>query len=78
MLGPTACLRPTAPSDWDDVALWHRTTTVREVLAGWRRRYTPQVGSPLIDTGDPTGGAGNDIGAVGAGTRNGADMFGRY
>jgi len=42
------------------------------------RRYTPLAGSPLIDVGDPAGGAGNDIGAIGAGTPNAADGFGIF
>jgi hypothetical protein len=37
--------------------------------------YAPQPGSPLIDAGDPQGGVGNDIGAVGAATANDADRF---
>jgi hypothetical protein len=46
------------------------------VLGLYRTRYAPQAGSPLIDAGDPQGGAGNDIGAVGAGQANPADLFG--
>ena len=49
---------------------------VSSVLALYRTHYTPQAGSPLIDAGDPAGGAGNDIGAVGAGTSNANDKFG--
>jgi len=38
----------------------------------------PKVGSPVIDQGDPTPfGAGNDIGAIGNGTANAADLFGK-
>jgi hypothetical protein len=69
---------PSSDSDWDDVALWNRSAHVRDILADWRRRYTPAAGSPLIDKGDPAGGAGNDIGAVGAGAPSGADQFGRF
>jgi hypothetical protein len=58
----------------DDSAMWLRTTSVREVLQTYRTRYTPAVGSPLIDTGH--GGNGNDIGAVGAGLSNTNDLFG--
>jgi hypothetical protein len=47
------------------------------VLARYRARYLPKPGSPAIDTGDPAGGAGNDIGAVGAGTANANDNFGK-
>jgi hypothetical protein len=61
----------------DEVSIWQRKMTVREVLSAYRTRYTPQAGSPLIDTGDPAGAAGNDIGAVGAGAANTADKFGQ-
>ena len=66
-----------AAFDLDDAAIWTRATTVsRASSALYRTRYTPQAGSPLIDAGDPAGGAGNDIGAVGAGTANANDKFG--
>jgi hypothetical protein len=58
----------------DDSAMWQRTTSVRQVLQLYRARYTPNVGSPLIDAGH--GGNGNDIGAVGAGLSNTNDQFG--
>ena len=58
----------------DDSAMWQRATSVRQVLQAYRARYTPAVGSPLIDTGH--GGNGNDIGAVGAGLSNTNDLFG--
>jgi len=51
---------------------------VKEILARYRMRYTPKAGSPLIDKGDPAGGAGNDIGAVGAGATNAADKLGVF
>src|SRR5262249_2400815 len=35
------------------------------------------MNSPLIDAGDPADGPGNDIGAVGAGTDNALDLFGK-
>ena len=55
-----------------------RTLTARQLLAQYRDRYTPATGSPAIDAGDPgPWGAGNDIGAIGAGVDNGADRFGR-
>jgi hypothetical protein len=68
---------PATACEWDDFALWTRETSVRSVLADYRRRYTPKDGSPLIDKGDPSGGAGNDIGAVGAGAPNDDDQFGK-
>ena len=61
-------------SDEDLVA---GTTTVCQVLAYYRKTYLPGAGSPLIDAGDPQEGAGNDIGAIGAGANNGLDLFGR-
>jgi len=65
---------PTDNVGIDDVGLWQRTTTTRQILELYRSRYTPQPGSPLIDTGH--GGNGNDIGAVGAGAANSNDLFG--
>jgi hypothetical protein len=58
----------------DDAAMWQRTTSVRQVLQTYRARYSPAVGSPLIDTGH--GGNGNDIGSVGSGVINTNDQFG--
>lgn len=65
------------PFDLDEENVWRRTTTVRDILGLYRSRYTPQTGSRAIDSGDPTGGTGNDIGAVGAGEVNSEDKFGR-
>jgi hypothetical protein len=62
--------------DMDEAGVWKRTVTTADVLRRYRARYTPKAGSPAIDTGDPAGGAGNDVGAVGAGTANDADKFG--
>ncbi|HEX3695385.1 MAG TPA: right-handed parallel beta-helix repeat-containing protein [Polyangia bacterium] len=67
---------PTSPFDIDDSAIWQRTTTVGQILKIYRTNYTPQTGSPAIDAGDPAGGAGNDVGAIGAGMPNAADLFG--
>lgn len=69
---------PTPPSynTIDRAALWNRTLTLPQLLATYRAYYTPAAGSPLIDAGDPAGGAGNDIGAIGAGVPNSADKFG--
>jgi hypothetical protein len=63
--------------DLDEAAIWKRTLTTANVLSAYRARYTPQPTSPLIDSGDPQAGGGNDIGAIGAGQPNGADLFGR-
>ncbi|HMF43650.1 MAG TPA: right-handed parallel beta-helix repeat-containing protein, partial [Polyangia bacterium] len=60
----------------DESTIWTGQTTVSGVLGLYRMHYTPQAGSTLIDAGDPAGGAGNDIGAVGAGTPNANDKFG--
>ena len=65
---------PTNNVGIDDVAMWQRTTSTRQILESYRTRYTPKAGSPLIDTGH--GGNGNDIGAVGAGAVNVDDQFG--
>lgn len=62
--------------DVDESVIWQRSTTTAALLAIYRTRYLPKAGSPLIDAGDPAGGAGNDIGAVGAGTDNASDKFG--
>jgi hypothetical protein len=65
---------PTNTVGIDDVAIWQRTATTRQILELYRTRYTPKTGSPLIDTGH--GGNGNDIGAIGAGAVNVDDQFG--
>jgi hypothetical protein len=67
---------PTTVFDIDEAGIWLRRTTVRDVLARYRARYLPKAGSPAIDVGDPAGGAGNDIGAVGAGAASADDKFG--
>ena len=68
---------PSRSFDLDESVVWTRGTSTAAILALYRMRYTPQAGSPLIDTGDPAGGGGNDIGAVGAGTANANDKFGQ-
>jgi len=63
--------------DFDEKAVWQRTLTAHAILSSYRGKYAPAAGSPAIDHGDPAAyGAGNDIGAVGAGTANAADQFG--
>ncbi len=69
-----AYTNPTNAVGIDDVAVWARTTTTRQILELYRARYTPKPGSPLIDAGH--GGNGNDIGAVGAGVVSPDDQFG--
>jgi hypothetical protein len=51
--------------------------TVAHILAHYREAYTPADGSPLIGAGDPADGAGNFIGAVGAGKDPPNDAFGK-
>jgi hypothetical protein len=50
--------------------------SVCQILAFYREAYKPGAGSPLVDKGDPKEGAGNDIGAIGAGAPNDLDKFG--
>ncbi|HWP05234.1 MAG TPA: right-handed parallel beta-helix repeat-containing protein [Polyangiaceae bacterium] len=68
---------PSETLDLDEAGVWQRATTTASVLALYRARYTPESGSPLVDAGDPADGAGNDIGAVGAGAADDADRFGK-
>jgi hypothetical protein len=70
---------PTVSFDGDEAAVWNRQLAVSVILSSYRAKYKPTTGSPYIDTGDPVGGgAGNDIGAVGAGTPNDFDKFGTF
>lgn len=69
---------PTETFEGDKVAVWNRDLLVSEILTAYRARYTPTQGSPYIDAGDPAGGAGNDVGAVGAGAVNPLDRFGSF
>jgi hypothetical protein len=62
--------------DLDEVGVWQRSTSVRDILGRYRMRYLPKAGSPAIDAGDPAGGTGNDIGAIGGGEVNADDRFG--
>jgi hypothetical protein len=59
--------------------VWQRRTSVSQILADYRSRYTPAPGSPALGTGDPsTYGTGNGIGAIGAtGAAAPSDQFGR-
>lgn len=59
-------------------ALWARRGKLSQVLAAYRGYYAPAAGSPLVDQGDPRDGAGNDVGAVGAGAAHAQDRFGRF
>jgi hypothetical protein len=67
---------PQVPARIPEGQLWSRTYGVSKLLRYYRSLYQPDAGSPVIDAGDPADGAGNDIGAVGAGAANAADKFG--
>jgi len=55
------------------------TVTVSTILAHYRDLYTPGTGSPLIGAGNPTGGAHNNIGAIGQGSDlDPNDRFGTF
>jgi hypothetical protein len=69
---------PTVPFDMDKAAVWQRTLPVSAILAAYGARFTPSAASPYVDAGDPAGGAGNDIGAIGAGVPNALDQFGAF
>jgi hypothetical protein len=56
--------------------IWSRTYTTAQVLAHYREVYRPGPGSQLVDAGDPADGTGVDIGAIGEGTTDPADLFG--
>jgi len=68
---------PQVPYQVDEGAVWSRAYGVSQVLGYYRALYTPRAGSPLVDAGDPADGAGNDIGAIGAGADDPADKFGK-
>jgi hypothetical protein len=75
---PLLTAPPAGPFDLDEGGLWRRSLTLRDALSLYRTRYQPQTGSPAIDAGDPAGGTGNDVGAVGSGEPNAADKFGQF
>jgi hypothetical protein len=62
----------------DESAVWGRTYKLSQVLADMRTKFSPGTGSPVIDAGDPADGAGVDIGAVGGGLNDPADLFGKF
>jgi hypothetical protein len=67
---------PQVPYQIDEGFVWLRQYGVSQVLSYYRALYTPRDGSPLIDTGDPSFGAGADIGAIGNGAVSADDKFG--
>jgi hypothetical protein len=50
--------------------VWARTATVSVMLQHFANYYRPDMGSPLVDVGDPRDGAGGDVGAVDTGQIN--------
>jgi hypothetical protein len=67
------------PFEMNESNIWTRQLPVSQMLGAYRTRYTPGAGSPYIDAGDQIGGgAGNDIGAIGAGAANDFDKFGMF
>ena len=69
---------PSVPFDLSATAVWTRQLPVSAILSNYRARYSPDADSPLIDAGDPAGGTGNDVGAIGAGTHDALDRFGSF
>ncbi len=70
-VGPQPIVFPFTDDD-----LSARKVTVCQVLAYYRKLYTPSDKSPLVDKGDPADGPGTDIGAIGAGAADPSDQFG--
>jgi hypothetical protein len=52
--------------------------TVSQILAHYRKVYSPAADSPLPGAGDPADGKGTHIGAIGPGPPSAADPFGRF
>ena len=68
---------PELPCQLDEGQIWLRQFGVSEILQHYRGLYTPSAGSSLTDHGDPQDGAGVDIGAIGSGQDDPADLFAR-
>ena len=54
-----------------------RQTTVCQILAYYRKVYTPVASAGMLGAGDPADGAHNSIGAIGVGADDALDLFGR-
>jgi hypothetical protein len=54
-----------------------RQTTVCQILAYYRKVYTPLASAGMLGAGDPADGASNSIGAIGVGAADPMDLFGR-
>lgn len=59
----------------DEGLIWLRKLSVWQVLGYFRKKNTPQSGSPLLGAGDPADGPNNPIGAIGA--CDASDQLGR-
>ncbi|HVU00545.1 MAG TPA: MYXO-CTERM sorting domain-containing protein [Polyangiaceae bacterium] len=72
--GPLPTAFPFASTDVEAGAV-----TVSKMLKQYRSLYTPGNGSPLTGAGDPSGGANNNIGAIGQGSdKDPNDQFGTF
>jgi hypothetical protein len=69
------------PYSVDEAAVWNRQLGLSQVLAGFRDRYRPAPGSPIIDAGDvadnDSQGRRTDIGAIDHAGHD-LDRFGRF
>ena len=69
------------PYSVDEAAVWNRQLLLSQVLAGFRDRYKPAAGSPIIDRGDvadnDSQGRRTDIGAIDLAGHD-QDRFGRF
>jgi hypothetical protein len=69
------------PYDIDEGAVWNRRLKLSAVLSSFRNRYTPVLGSPVIDAGDvadnDSSGRRADIGAIDVSGHD-QDRFGKY
>ena len=69
------------PYSVDEAAVWNRQLGLGQVLAGFRARYRPAPGSPIIDRGDvadnDSQGRRTDVGAIDAAGHD-QDRFGLY
>jgi hypothetical protein len=69
------------PYSVDEAAVWNRQLLLPQVLAGFRERYKPAAGSPVVDRGDvadnDSQGRRTDIGAIDLAGHD-QDRFGRF
>jgi len=62
---------------YQDSAIVAGQTTVCQILAFYRRAFTPVANAGMLQAGDPADGASNSIGAIGVGAADAMDLFGR-